>query len=59
MMSKDRDFALMSRSDPNGPQVVWLRLGNATDKLLWIIVEPMLPQIDAALRSGDRLVEIV
>jgi predicted nuclease of predicted toxin-antitoxin system len=58
VVTKDADFAISSQRDPTGPQVVWLRLGNATNAFLreWFL--PQLPKIDALLTAGERLVEV-
>ena len=58
IISKDEDFAARTRLTRNGPAVVWIRLGNATSTALWRALEPLLPEIVAALANGERLIEI-
>ena len=59
IVSKDEDFVQLAQLNPSGPQVVWVRLGNTTNKALWRVLGPLLPEIVAALENGERLIEIV
>jgi len=59
VVSKDQDFADLARRDPEGPQVVWIRLGNTTSLALWRALRPIWPEVLAGLERGERLVEIV
>lgn len=43
----------------DGPPVVWLRVGNTMRDLLLRIVSAALPDIVAALESGETLVEVI
>jgi len=56
VVTKDGDFAAMRMHAPDGPPVVWLRLGNiandATEKALF----SALPQIATA--AGEGVVEV-
>jgi predicted nuclease of predicted toxin-antitoxin system len=58
IISKDQDFVSLVQSDPTGPQVVWIRLGNVTNTALWGSLKPLLREITAALEAGERLIEI-
>jgi predicted nuclease of predicted toxin-antitoxin system len=40
------------------PAVVWLRIGNCTNRVLFAWLEPLLPEIARQLESGQRLVEV-
>jgi predicted nuclease of predicted toxin-antitoxin system len=44
------------RSD--GPAIVWVRLGNTTKNTLLRVMTAALPQIVAALESGEVVVEV-
>jgi predicted nuclease of predicted toxin-antitoxin system len=44
---------------PTAPVIVWLRVGNTTNRALWAWVEPRLPGISGLLAHGSRLVEVV
>jgi predicted nuclease of predicted toxin-antitoxin system len=59
IVTKDEDFAMLVRRDPSGPPVVWVRLGNVTNRALWQALEPLLPEVVEALGEGERLIEIV
>lgn len=41
-----------------GPPIVWLRIGNCTNRSLFAWLEPLLPEIVRQLESGQRIVEI-
>ena len=58
IISKDGDFAGLAQSEQLGTQVVWIRLGNASNKALWAALEPLLPEIVAALAADERVIEI-
>ncbi len=59
LVSKDEDFAALGAREPNGPQVVWLRVGNISNDALWRVIDPHLDEIIQALNAGERVVEIV
>lgn len=58
ILTKDRDFALWASDRRGGPQIVWLRLGNATRRVLIDWLEPRWPQIQLRLSEGVHLVEV-
>lgn len=58
LITKDVDFVQLARSDATGVAVIWIRIGNVTNAALWRVLEPALPEIVAALRAGERIVEI-
>jgi predicted nuclease of predicted toxin-antitoxin system len=58
LITKDVDFVQLARSDAAGVAVIWIRIGNVTNAALWRVLEPALPEIVAALRAGERIVEI-
>jgi predicted nuclease of predicted toxin-antitoxin system len=58
LVTKDEDFAVRATQSDGVPQVVWLRIGNCTNRVLFAWLEPLLPGIVDALRSGNRLVEV-
>lgn len=55
--SKDSDFTDRSRQ-AQGPQVVWIRLGNTSNAALQANIAQQLPTIRAALAAGEALIEI-
>lgn len=58
IITKDQDFADLSRSDRRGAAVVWIRIGNTTSRALWRALEPILPEILDGLERGERLIEV-
>lgn len=59
IVTKDEDFSLLATSTVSGPSVVWVRLGNTRNDILWKTIETMLPTIVAAITAGgERLIEI-
>ena len=58
LVTKDEDFALLWSLDPEGPAVVWIRLGNTRKKDLLRWLERLLPATLEALERGDSLIEL-
>ena len=58
IISKDEDFAEWVLTGRSGPSVVWLRIGNCTNRELLEWLLPLWPAVMEALEHGDRLVEV-
>ena len=58
IITKDEDFIVLASFDPNGPPIVWVRLGNTTKQALLVWFEPLLPAIISSLAEGNKLVEL-
>lgn len=58
LVTKDEDFAEEEIGFHAGPPVVWLRIGNATNRVLFAWLDPLLPEIIRQLQSGQKLVEV-
>ena len=58
ILTKDRDFALWAADRRQGPQIVWLRLGNATRRALLDWLQPKWPQVEQHLSEGVHLIEV-
>lgn len=59
IVTKDEDFADRSIRAGGGPVIVWLRVGNATNRALRAWLTPRLPGVFEVLGSGHhRLVEV-
>jgi len=58
IVSKDEDFAEWVRRGRSGPQVVWLRIGNSSNRALQAWLDPLLPLIVSKLEEGERLIEV-
>ena len=58
IVTKDEDFPARLQQTTNAPQVLWLRVGNTSNRALrsWLI--PQLPRIIALLEQELRLVEV-
>jgi predicted nuclease of predicted toxin-antitoxin system len=55
-----RDLGLRDSDDgnPGAPAVVWLRIGNCTNRVLFTWLEPLLPEIMNRLAQGEKLIEL-
>ncbi len=58
ILTKDEDFADWFRRRHNGPIIVWLRIGNAINRVLLDWFLPNLPTILRRIQSGDRFIEV-
>ena len=58
LVSKDEDFADLSRRGILLVPLLWVRCGNVTNARLWRVLDPLLPMIGQAFASGDRIVEV-
>ena len=58
LMSQDADFLHMSLVGTLTVQLVWIRAGNMTTRQLLTLLEPLLPELVAALEQGQGVVEI-
>ncbi len=59
IMTKDEDFAARSARETAGPVIIWLRVGNTTNRALRAWIEPRLPGTLELLAQGSRLVEVI
>lgn len=59
VITRDGDFRRLAAPPPKGPQIVWVRFGNTTNPELLQMWSSLWPGIEAALREGDALVEVV
>lgn len=58
IVTKDEDFASRAARSFNSPIIVWLRVGNATNRALLQWWSPRRPQILKLLNEGQRLIEV-
>ncbi|MBM3880052.1 MAG: hypothetical protein FJ387_10090 [Verrucomicrobia bacterium] len=58
VLTKDEDFAARCIGNPAAPAVVWLRIGNCTNRVLFAWLEPLLPGIKNRLAEGEKLIEV-
>src|SRR4051812_47352184 len=58
VVTKDKDFADRALRSATGPQVLWLRIGNSINRVLFGWLEPLLAAAVQDLESGHRIVEL-
>ena len=58
IVSKDEDFVHLSGSDPNGPPLVWIRLGNCRNPALFAAFDTIIPALLEEIASGTKVVEV-
>ena len=58
IVTKDEDFPLRAWVSRAAPAIEWLRIGNASRRALFAWLEPLLPEIESRLDSGERIVEV-
>ena len=59
IVTKDEDFARRKVMASNGPSVIWIRVPNTRRRDLLTWFEAMLPDILAALKRGETLIEVI
>ena len=60
LITKDEDFvARATHAAGKPPVVVWLRVGNTTNRALLAWMEARLPAVLELLNQGNRLVEVI
>lgn len=59
LITKDEDFVVRSNLGLLQVPVIWVRIGNTTNRALWARLEPVLREILAAIDGGERVVEVV
>ena len=57
IVTKDEDFPHRLRQSKSAPVIVWLRIGNTSRRALLKWFESLLPQMEALIVQGDRLIE--
>jgi len=58
VVTKDADLAALADRGLLLRTLVWLRIPNLGNDLLWVRVERALPAIEAAIRTDKRIVEV-
>lgn len=58
LITKDEDFVTMRAFNTDGPPIVWVRLGNTTNKALLAHFVSSLPLIVSALERGETIVVV-
>jgi predicted nuclease of predicted toxin-antitoxin system len=58
IVTKDEDFAERTARTDVGPVIVWLRIGNATNRALLEWLEPRWSSVVQLLIDDNRLIEV-
>ena len=58
LVTKDEDFVTLRTLKTDGPAIVWIRVGNTRKQELLAWFERLLPTIEQALASGEKLIEL-
>lgn len=58
VITKDEDFVDRFRRRSGAPIIVWLRIGNAVNRVLLAWFLPLFPVVVQRIESGDRLIEV-
>jgi predicted nuclease of predicted toxin-antitoxin system len=58
LFTKDEDFIAIRQHRADGPSVVWLRIGNATNPFLFDWLSTRIDRIEASLAAGEAIVEV-
>ena len=56
IVTKDEDFTLLHSTE--GLQILWLRIGNASNRNLSSWLEPRWEEIVTALAAGEAIIEV-
>ena len=59
LVTKDQDFAVARAISADGPAIVRIRLGNTTNDVLIARVVGSLDAVEAAIRRGEVIVELL
>lgn len=58
IVTKDEDFVLLKATQQDGPQVIWIRIGNATRKVLLQRLTAVWAMVEIALCDGEGIIEV-
>src|SRR5882724_1259610 len=58
VVTKDEDFVARCVGDAASPPVVWLRIGNCTNRVLFVWLQPFLVDIKSRLSQGEKIIEV-
>jgi predicted nuclease of predicted toxin-antitoxin system len=59
LVTKDRDFPLRRAARSDGPAILWVRVGNITNRKLIELVLRALPAIIDAIERDEAVIEFV
>lgn len=58
IVTKDEDFPARAGRETPSPVIVWLRIGNATNRALLQWLEPRWTHVVTLLTAGQQLIEV-
>jgi predicted nuclease of predicted toxin-antitoxin system len=58
VITKDQDFAERLLASRPAPVIVWLRIGNTSNRALLALLLPLWPDVISRIESGDNLIEV-
>jgi predicted nuclease of predicted toxin-antitoxin system len=58
VITKDEDFVERCLDSEDSPAVIWLRIGNCTNRVLFPWLQQLWPEIIGKLEAGECLVEV-
>lgn len=58
IVTKDEDFRRLTERRPDDVRVVWIRLGNCSNRVLFAHFRRVWPRVRLQLEAGQRLVEV-
>lgn len=58
VVTKDEDIVDRTLGRKKGPRVVWLRIGNSTNRVLFAWLEPLWPEVIRQLQEGQHVIEV-
>ena len=58
LVTKDDDFVALKTMGKGGPPVIWIRLGNTTNRVLFAYMDRSFEIILSLLEKGEELVEV-
>jgi predicted nuclease of predicted toxin-antitoxin system len=59
LVTKDRDFPLRRAARNDGPAILWIRVGNTSNRILIELVLRALPAIIDAIDRDEAVIEFV
>lgn len=59
IVSKDEDFPQRALVAEPAPKILWLRVGNTSNRALFAWLSPIWPNIEHSLQSGEQLIEVI
>lgn len=59
LVTKDRDFALRRAASNDGPAILWVRVGNTSNRKLIELALRTLPAIIDAIERDEAVIEFV